>query len=163
MTATERDAMVRRLVFLIRIVRKEADHLEYTDEHLFSSRAELTADEVGQWVDDPALSERLDAFVTRFSRLQDTVGDKLIPALLDWTGEGRGPAIDNLDKAEKFGWIDSTDDWMAIRSLRNRMVHEYIEDITVLTDALETGRAFVPALLEMSRRIAGEAERRLQS
>ena len=78
---------------------------------------------------DPLLAERLDAFVARFGRLQDTVGDKLLPSLLMALAEPVGPAIDNLDKAEKFGWIESTEDWMEMRRLRNQMVHEYIEDV----------------------------------
>jgi len=75
---------------------------------------------------DPVLAERLDAFVSRFGRLQDTVGDKLLPALLSALAETLGPAIDNLDKAEKLKLIESADGWMEIRRLRNQMVHEYI-------------------------------------
>ena len=36
---------------------------------------------------DGLLSERVEAFVSRFSRLQDTLGDKLIPQLLMALGE----------------------------------------------------------------------------
>jgi len=36
------------------------------------------------------LAERLDAFAARFARLQDTAGDKLLPALLTWLGEPVG-------------------------------------------------------------------------
>ncbi|WP_296901678.1 hypothetical protein [Polaromonas sp.] len=60
----------------------------------------------------PILAERLDAFVSRFGRLQDTVGDKLLPALLSALAETLGPTIDNLDKAEKFRFIESADGWM---------------------------------------------------
>jgi class 3 adenylate cyclase len=49
----------------------------------------------------------LAAFVSRFGRLQDTVGDKLLPALLSALAEPVGPAIDNLDKAEKLGLLES--------------------------------------------------------
>ena len=39
-----------------------------------------------KWIEvleqNPQHSEMLDAFVARFSRLQDTVGDKLLPAIL---------------------------------------------------------------------------------
>lgn len=155
-------AAVQRAAFLCRIVRKEAAHLEGTAGRLFPQGEKLTPSRVEAWLDDPALSERLDAFVTRFSRLQDTVGDKLIPALLELTGEERGPAIDNLNKAEKFGWIDSADEWMLYRKLRNQMVHEYIEDTVVLTDALAAGRDFIPTLLRSALAIAGEAEKRIE-
>lgn len=110
---------------------------------------------------DPTLAERLDAFVARFGRLQDTVGDKLLPALLAALAEKIGPAIDNLDKAEKFGLIESADGWMEMRRLRNQMVHEYIEDLAVLTSALRSGHAFVPELTAAARRCAAEAGRLL--
>ncbi len=110
---------------------------------------------------DPTLAERLDAFVARFGRLQDTVGDKLLPALLAALAEKIGPAIDNLDKAEKFGLIESADGWMEMRRLRNQMVHEYIEDLAVLTSALRSGHAFVPELTAAARRCAAEAARLL--
>jgi hypothetical protein len=32
---------------------------------------------------------------------------------------------------------------MIIRQLRNQMVHEYVEDVTVLMSALQTGHDFV--------------------
>lgn len=40
-----------------------------------------------------------------FWRLQDTIGDKLIPALLRALGEPQGAVIDNLDRAERLGWL----------------------------------------------------------
>ena len=52
---------------------------------------------------DVELSERTDAFVARFSRLQDTLADKLLPELLGWLAGPVGPAIDNLNRAERLG------------------------------------------------------------
>ncbi|TVP60703.1 MAG: hypothetical protein EA349_01005 [Halomonadaceae bacterium] len=99
----------------------------------------VTENEVKGWIVDVDMAERLDAFVARFSRLQDTLGDKLIPTLLSYLGEQTGPAIDNLNRAEKFGWIESAEEWIVYRKLRNQMIHEYIEDTAVLTDALRSG------------------------
>lgn len=84
--------------------------------------------------------------MSRFGRLQDLLGDKLLPLYLDALGERIGPAIDNLDRAEKLGVIPSSDDWLAMRKLRNQMVHEYIEDPATLADALQGGHEFVPTL-----------------
>ncbi len=130
-----------------------------TDGRLFGN---LFTIEVAQQIEsDPILAERLDAFVSRFGRLQDTVGDKLLPALLLALAERSGPAIDNLDKAEKLGFIESADTWMELRRLRNQMVHEYIEDLAVLTSALRSGHAFVPMLVTAARRCVAEARRLL--
>ncbi len=44
--------------------------------------------------------------------------------------------------------------------LRNQMVHEYVEDLTVLTSALQTGHAFVPALIAVANRLMAEIDSR---
>jgi len=152
-------AQSARLEFLARVTEKACQHLHDTDDRLF---ADLFTIERAQKIElDPILAERLDAFVSRFGRLQDTVGDKLLPALLNALAEKTGPAIDNLDKAEKLGLIESADAWMEMRRLRNQMVHEYIEDLAVLTSALRTGHAFVPLLIAAARRCVAESQRLL--
>lgn len=161
MTASVDADVAEKLHFLCRITQKEIDQLATTTARLFPGGEGVTAETLVHWIADATLSERLDAFVTRFSRLQDTVGDKLLPALLTLVGEERGPALDNLDKAEKFGWLDSADEWMAFRKLRNQMVHEYIEDRILLADALNAGAAFVPSLVRIAKRLVSEAEGRL--
>jgi hypothetical protein len=148
-----------RLEFLSRVTLKECRHLLDTDGRLFGSP--FTKDMAQAIEGDPILAERLDAFVSRFGRLQDTVGDKLLPALLTALAEEVGPAIDNLDRAEKFGFIESADGWMEMRRLRNQMVHEYIEDLVVLTNALSSGHAFVPVLVTAAKRLVAEAQRLL--
>ncbi len=151
--------LAARLEFLTRVTGKECKYLLDTDSRLFGDL--FTTDMVQKIDADPVLAERLDAFVSRFGRLQDTVGDKLLPALLLALAETPGPAIDNLDKAEKFGFIESADTWLEMRKLRNQMVHEYIEDMAVLSSALRNGHAFVPALVAAARRCAAEATRLL--
>ena len=154
-------AQVARLQFLARVAEKECLHLLDTDGRLFNQP--FTAAVAEKIAADPLLAERLDAFVSRFGRLQDTVGDKLLPALLSALAETPGPAIDNLDKAEKFGFIEAADAWMEMRRLRNQMVHEYIEDLAVLSSALRSGHAFVPTLVTCARRCVVEAERILRA
>lgn len=154
------ESLSARLEFLSRVTEKECRHLLDTDSRLFGNL--FTIEEAQKIEIDPILAERLDAFVSRFGRLQDTVGDKLLPALLSALAEAPGPAIDNLDKAEKFGFIESVDVWMEMRRLRNQMVHEYIEDMAVLSSALRNGHAFVPALVAAARRCVTEVDRILR-
>jgi hypothetical protein len=42
--------------------------------------------------------------------------------------------------------IPSAEEWIEIRLLRNQMVHEYIESIEILTDALNRAKAYQPQL-----------------
>jgi hypothetical protein len=116
---------------------------------------------VTAWVNDEEFSERLDAYSNRFSRLQDTVGDKLLPAVLILVGEPVKTNIDNLDRAERFGWLNSADEWLALRQLRNKFVHEYIEDIETLVDAIIVSRDGVSTLISFGRNLIGETESRL--
>lgn len=143
-----------RLRFLARVIDKECRHLETTDRRLFATP--ITPARAAAMADDPDLAERVEAFVGRFGRLQDTLADKLLPALLAALGEPTGAQIDNLDRAERLGWIDSTDQWLTIRQLRNRMVHEYMESMTLLADALQSGHDFVTALLRAASAMTGQ-------
>jgi hypothetical protein len=150
-----------RLQFLVRVVRKECKHLASTDQRLFSDA--FSPEQVAQLDEDPDLAERVEAFVGRFARLQDTLGDKLLPQLLAALGEPPSAAIDNLDRAERLGLINSADTWMTMRKLRNQMVHEYVEDPVLLSSALQTGHAFVPELIASANNMIAEIERRAWS
>lgn len=147
-----------RLQFLTRVVRKECKHLATTDQRLFGGL--FTLEQAARLEENPDLAERVEAFVGRFGRLQDTVGDKLLPSLLAAMGERPSAAIDNLDQAERLGLLNSADEWMSMRNLRNQMIHEYVEDPVVLTSALQTGHGFVPTLIATANKMTAEIERR---
>ncbi len=147
-----------RLQFLCRVVQRESRYLQQTTQRLFIH--DFTAQAVAQLEADPDRAERVEAFVGRFGRLQDTLGDKLIPAVLAALGERCGPAADNLDRAERLGFVASADEWFAMRGLRNQMVHEYVEDPAVLWDALQAGRRYVPALANTAQSLVAEVTRR---
>ena len=97
------DAAHERLVILLETVALEAELLQATDQRLFAEA--FTAQRAATLRGDALLSERLDAFSARFSRLQDTAGDKLLPVLLARLGEPIGSVLDNLDKAARLGWL----------------------------------------------------------
>jgi hypothetical protein len=149
---------LERLRFLAAVVTKECRHLETTDRRLFAEP--FGSDRAARLADDADLAERVEAFVGRFGRLQDTLADKLLPTLLAALGERPGAQLDNLDRAERLAFIDSADRWLTIRQLRNRMVHEYIWDPTVLANALKSGHEFVGQLVGAAKAMTGEMERR---
>jgi hypothetical protein len=156
----EKPKITLRLQFLARVVSKECKHLATTDQRLFGVL--LSLEQVAHLEEDTDLAARVDAFVSRFGRLQDTVGDKMLPLLLVALGEKLSAAIDNLDRAERLGLLKSSDEWMTMRNLRNQMVHEYVEDPLVLNSALQTGHAFVPSLIATAtaNKMIAEIERR---
>ncbi|MCU0965062.1 MAG: hypothetical protein MUF08_08390 [Burkholderiaceae bacterium] len=131
--SAHRPQPTERLLFLASTVRAEARLLGGTAARLFAEP--MTTERAGELAADDALAERVDAFVARFGRLQDTLADKLLPAMLDWLSETPGTAIDNLARAERLGWIASLDDWLDVRRQRKRMIHEYVRDPAELTPA----------------------------
>lgn len=137
-----------RLDFLLETVEREKRHLLLTTRRLFSEQ--INADWVRSLEDHPDLAERLDAFVARFARLQDTVGDKLIPELMQHMLETPGSVIDNLNRMEKLGLLASVDDWIEARNLRNRLVHEYMRDPAEFADALKRAGDLVQLLVNTS-------------
>jgi len=148
-------AQHERLAFLCRITQKEILHLQDTDRRLFADL--FTVEAAKQIETDHILAERLDAFVSRFGRLQDNLGDKFLPQLLLALAEKPGAAIDNLDRAERLGGIESVEAWLEIRKLRNQMVHEYIEDLTLLTSALQSGHKHVSTLVVAGQKMMAQA------
>lgn len=148
-----------RLQFLSRVVTKEAYYLQDTDARLFAEALDVS--DLQRIAQDALLAERLDAFVSRFGRLQYTLADKFLPTLLDAMAETRGATTENLDRAEKLGWLESTDDWLVMRKLRNQMVHEYIEDLVILCDSLKAGHSFVNTLVKTADQFVIQADRRI--
>lgn len=148
----------QRVQFLARIVSKEIRHLRQTDERLFT--IPFTRQRVEQMESDIDLAERVDAFVSRFGRLQDTVGDKLLPHYLNAVGESAGAAVDNLNRMEKLGLIQSAETWITLRDMRNEMIHEYIEDLTILVNALNKGHEYVAMLVNDAQQILNDLESR---
>lgn len=147
-----------RIAFLARVVQKECEYLAQTDALLFAQA--FTAERARQLPHTPELAERVDAFVGRFGRLQDSLGDKFLPQLLAALGERTGAVVDNLDRAERLGWVESVDQWMDLRRLRNQMVHEYVEDPLVLATALSTAHVFVPSMLKVAQALLKAAAAR---
>jgi uncharacterized protein with HEPN domain len=133
-----------RLRFLSRVVNKEIKHLDYAANQVFGGQ--LTYEAVKALDTTPDLAMKIEAFTSRFCRLQDTLGDKLLPAMLKALGEPDRALLINLEKAEKYGWLESSEQWIALRQIRNQMIHEYIENAQTLHDALTTAHANLKTL-----------------
>jgi hypothetical protein len=129
---------------ILRLCRKEAAGLERVAARLFATP--VTAERLTTLDTDEDLSERVDAFAARFGRLQDALSDKLLPAYFALAGEPPRPVVEMLDRAERLALIASADAFLAARKLRNRVVHEYVEDRKELATNLVAAHAFVPQL-----------------
>ena len=68
----------------------------------------------------------IDQMIFRFSKLQDTMGDKIFPAILELSGEDvkKMTFIDRLNRLEELGLLYKNE-WMSLRKDRNEIAHEY--------------------------------------
>jgi hypothetical protein len=113
---------VENAMLALVVARKEAAHLTYTQSTLFSQVIDLN------WVDslgvDEEKAEKIDAFVGRFGRLQDFLGEKLIPVFAHLLGERPKSLVDVLVYAEKMQWLNNAEIFIGARKLRNLLVPE---------------------------------------
>lgn len=148
-----------RFLATLHIVAKESAHLEWSRERLFSE----TIDKA--WVDSlstrPDLAERLEAFVSRYGRLQDTVADKLLPRWLQALAEQPGSQIEVLNRAERLGVLKEVTGWLEARQLRNRLIHEYMTDAASFAEDLNLAEAYSRMLIDTCRRLGEDAQTRM--
>lgn len=138
------------------LAKKEAAHLAYTHRTLFAHPIDLN------WVRNLAqrddLAEKIDAFVSRFGRLQDHIGEKLIPRFVALLGGTPTSLLDNLAYAEKARWLESTESFISARKLRNLLVHEYMAEAELFLEALQTADEATRMLIEIVARIEQQAQ-----
>ncbi len=92
----------------------------------------------------------IDQFLFRFSKLQDTMGEKLFPTMLYLLGEDfdNKPFIDLLNRLEKLELL-SKYRWLELRKIRNEVAHEYCFEIDELVDSLNDIFSEKEALLKI--------------
>jgi hypothetical protein len=141
----------------LELAKKEAEHLHYSHSTLFANDLNLA------WVENlktnPALAEKVEAFVSRFGRLQDHLGEKLIPRYAQLVGEQYKTQIDVLGFAERAGILKSADDFLAARKLRNSLVHEYMQDSQSFLDSLVLANTAAQMLFDVIDKTHAELER----
>ncbi len=103
----------------------------------------------------------LDQFAYRYTRLQDDMGAKLMPALLRALGEEPAalPMLDRLNRLEQIGWLESVEYWNELRRIRNEFTHDYPEGVVERLARLELAMDAAGRLIEIYRSF----KRRLQA
>ncbi|MDY0330909.1 MAG: hypothetical protein RBR52_10480 [Thiomonas sp.] len=148
-----------RLLATLRIVHKESQHLEWSRQRLFQQPIDA------RWVQAldayPERAERLEAFVSRYGRMQDTIAQKLLPRWLLALAEEPGSLLEVLNRAERLGVIENTDQWLEARQLRNRLVHEYMEDSTFFAASIQLAEGYCAMLLDTYQRLRKDVVHRL--
>ncbi|QEN05653.1 hypothetical protein EW093_13335 [Thiospirochaeta perfilievii] len=71
----------------------------------------------------------LDAYLKRFSSIQDFLGAKIFPLLLEVSGIGTSKMSEVLNYIAKEEIIDSLENWIEMRETRNDLEHDYPDNI----------------------------------
>jgi hypothetical protein len=151
------DSDLIRLQQILRLVAKEDHHLQAVRNRFMPNGVEIDIDWLQATLDEDIGVDRLESFSAKFARMQDTVIDKLLPQLLKAAGETPMAAIDNLNRAERLGFIADADTWLQMRRLRNRLVHEYFESLDEMIPALKQAEAFTRELHNAAEAMADYA------
>jgi uncharacterized protein with PhoU and TrkA domain len=145
------------LLLALDLANKEAKHLRYSQTTLFALPIDLA------WVqslgEQPEVAEKVEAFVSRFSRLQDHLGEKLLPRMAALVGENSKTLLDALAIAEKLDLLSSADAFIAARKLRNALVHEYMHDARTFLDSLFAAQQACDMFFEIIENVQTEATR----
>ena len=80
----------------------------------------------------------LDQYLFRFTKLQDTMGSRLFPLLMESLAEPveNMAFIDILNRLEKLEILKSKNEWLEMRILRNNATHEYPQTINERIEGL---------------------------
>jgi uncharacterized protein with HEPN domain len=75
----------------------------------------------------------LDMMTTRFRKLQDIIGARIFPLILEILGEDAPAFIDKLNRLEKLSYLQSASWWMSLREIRNQITHDYPNNYELLS------------------------------
>lgn len=131
---------------IVKVCDRHADRLDWAMTQL-QNHFPLSADRLDNLSDIEIAV--LDQFSTRFAKLQDAIGAKLFPAILELTKEqGEFKAfVDKLNQLEKIGAIRSAEDWLLLREVRNAFAHDYPDDLELQASVLNQSYLLAKDLL----------------
>ncbi|WP_156427988.1 HepT-like ribonuclease domain-containing protein [Thiohalocapsa sp. ML1] len=136
----------RLLAEQIELARRASDALEH-------SWAKLSPEVIG--APDPDLQETLEAMTARFARLEDILIKRVFRAVVAAELADAERLLDVLDLMARLGIIESTEQWIALKELRNIIVHEYeLDDLPALQRRVYQATPMLRQTLEAVARYA---------
>ena len=144
----------QHLAYLFELIGREDELLAGVMRRLFGA-AELDLPWFRDLLATDLGSDRLESFTGKFARMQDNFVDKLLPKLLLLENEMPGSALDNLRKAERLGWLQNAEDWARMLLLRNKLVHEYVNDPAALLNEVLAAKQLAESLQASFRVLSG--------
>ena len=133
--------------------------LDEIDKH--KERLNYAKSKIEKWqltqelLENPEIVETIDSFIFRFSKMQDSMGEKLFPLILEILGEEtrNKPFIDILNKLEKLEFIPSANEWKKLRNLRNSLTHTYPWEKEILLEEIKEALSAADKIVEIYKQI----------
>ncbi|WP_321778076.1 hypothetical protein [Sulfurimonas sp.] len=75
--------------------------------------------------------------IKRFASIQDFLGAKIFSLLLETAGINNTKMSEVLSNIEKENIIDSLENWIELREVRNELEHDYPEELQEALDDLK--------------------------
>lgn len=97
--------------------------------------------------------ESFDSLTSKFSRISDIYIQKILKTVLMIEREDWNTIIDMINLSEKLELINSAEELIMIRDLRNSIVHEYAEEII--------SQIYIDTL-EMSEKLSGNVKKTIE-
>lgn len=82
--------------------------------------------------------QAIDQYLFRFSKLQDSMGEKLFRLLVARFEQNtdRLSFLDIIKKVEKYLEMDIANEWLDLRNIRNHLAHEYEDDAIEMANSI---------------------------
>ena len=101
---------------------------------------------------DSELRRSLDQAAYRFVKLQDSLGEKVLPGVLSLTLDPLPPEVpfaEKLQRLERLGVLDSVETWRLLREVRNALAQDYPENPALQAAAVSRLRRGMADLLSL--------------
>jgi len=99
-----------------------------------------------------------DAYLKRFASIQDFLGAKIFPMILELSGISYGKMTEVLYAVEREEIIDSLEHWIELREVRNDLEHDYpdnlsaaLKDLKYCVDNFETLESYYLKALDFAK------------
>lgn len=144
---TDTDTDTKNTLLLLKeeleLMEKAADILDYSYQ-----RCEKIGVKGGYDYDE---LERFEALTSRFARLSDILIQKVFRLIDKIDLESEGTVRDRINRAEKKELIETADDFVKIRIVRNQIAHEYIPE--EIYEIFKKVLKYTPNLLDSVNRV----------
>jgi len=94
-----------------------------------------------------------DMMTTRFGKLQDIIGSKIFPLILNLLEEDAVAFIDKLNKLEKLGYIEDANWWRELHEIRNKIAHYYLDDHDLICSHISVATIKAAGLIEFWQKL----------